>query len=105
MEKTFEDYKKVFDNIIDICLTHNEQSLDLDKYYNNMELLQQLKEKLKDREMYLDMYVKIQLASLKDFSLYFDCNFCFGFKKYIDMDRIIDYCNNILICKFNKKLL
>jgi hypothetical protein len=104
MQKTFEDYKKVFDNIIDICLTHNEQSMNLDKFHNDVEILPALKERLKNREIFLDMYIKIQLASLKDSSLYFDSNFCFGYIKFIDIDKIINYCNNFLMSYFGKTL-
>ena len=103
-EKTFEDYKKAFARIIDICITHNNQSSELDCNYNNPVYLNILKKTLLNREMYLDTFIKIQLASLNDPSLYFNSSYSFGYIKFIDVDRIINTSNTILHNKFGKTL-
>ena len=51
-------YKKVFENIINICNHHNKQSLEMDIEYNHPTCRQALIYKLKDRHMYLDIYIK-----------------------------------------------
>ena len=94
-------YKKVFENIISISNHHNKQSLEMDIEYNHPTCRQALIYKLKDRHMYLDIYIKTQLATLKDMSLYFDSSFCVGYAKYIDIDKLIITCNNELRNKFS----
>jgi len=95
-------HKKVFENIINICNHHNKQSVEMDMEYNHPTCRQGIEDRLKDRHMYLDIYIKTQLATLKDMSLYFDSLFCFGYVKFIDIDKLIISCNNQLRYKFDK---
>ena len=94
-------YQKVFENIINICNHHNKQSLELDIEYNHPTSRALLTSKLDSRNMYLDIYVKTQLASLKDMLLYFNSSFHFGYTKFIDIDNLIISCNNELRNKFS----
>jgi hypothetical protein len=102
IETAFKLIKKVFENIIDICIHHNKQSLELDVNFRYNLAKSLLLEKLKNREIYLDIYIKTQLATLKDSTIYFDSQFQFGYKKHIDIDGLTNHCNSILINKFNK---
>ena len=98
----FRMYQQVFENIINICNHHNKQSLELDVQYNHPTFRALLTDKLDNRNMYLDIYVKTQLASLKDMLLYFNSSFNFGYTKFIDIDNLIISCNNELRRKFDK---
>jgi hypothetical protein len=98
----FRMFQKVFENIINICNEHNKQSLELDVQYNHPTSRALLTSKLDNRNMYLDIYVKTQLASLKDMLLYFNNSFKFGYTKFIDIDNLIISCNNELRRKFDK---
>lgn len=98
----FKMYQKVFENIINICNHHNKQSLEVDVQYNHPTCQAELTDKLKNRNMYLDIYIKTQLASLNDMLLYFNSSFSFGYTKYIDIDNLIISCNNEIRNKFSK---
>lgn len=95
-------YQTIFENIINICNHHNKQSLEMDIEYNHPTCRQALIDKLKNRHMYLDIYIKTQLATLKDMFLYFNSSFCFGHTKFIDIDNLIITCNNEIRQKFSK---
>jgi len=105
IETAFKVMKKVFENIIDICILHNKQSLELDVNFRYPSTRQMLLEKLKNREIYLDIYIKTQLATLKDSTIYFDSQFQFGYKKHIDIDGLTNHCNAILLNRFNENFI
>jgi len=98
----FRMHKQIFENIINICNRHNEQTLEINVQYNHPNCQIELIDKYKDRHMYLDIYIKTQLATLKDMSLYFNCSFNFGYTKFINIDELIISCNNVLRYKFDK---
>lgn len=105
IETRFKLMKKVYENIINICIHHNKQSLELDDNFRYNTAKSLLLEKLKNREIYLDIYIKTQLATLKDSTIYFDSQFQFGYKKYIDIDGLINHCNSILLNRFNENFI
>ena len=105
IETAFKVMKKVFENIIDICIHHNKQSLELDVSFRYATARKMLNKKIENREIYLDIYIKTQLATLKDSTLYFDSQFQFGYKKYVDIDGLINHSNLILLNRFNENFI
>lgn len=98
----FKMHKQMFENIINICNRHNEQTLEIDVQYNHPTCQAELIDKYKNRHMYLDIYIKTQLAMLRDMSLYFNSSFNFGCTMFININELIISCNNVLRYKFDK---
>ena len=90
-------YQQIFKNIISICNHHNKQSLELDFEYNHPATKSILTDKMNNRHLYLDIYIKTQLCSVKtDMPLYFNSKFNFGYSKFIDIDCLIMNSNDSL---------